>query len=51
MLSKNQKIISDEVIVAENLVTINTIEGKTRNTISMQTASNEEKVLPTTKLY
>ena len=51
MLSKNQKIISDEVIVAENLVTINTIEGKTRNTISMQTASIEEKVLPTTKLY
>ena len=48
---KSQKIISDEVIVEENLVTINNIEGKTKNIVAMQTASIEEKVLPTTKLY
>lgn len=35
----------------ENVIVINNIEGKTRDTIVMQTASLEEKVLPSTKLY
>lgn len=35
----------------ENLIVINNTQGKTRDTIIMQTASLEEKVLPTTKLY
>ncbi len=37
--------------VSENLITINNKQGQTRNTIVMQTASLDEKVLPTTKLY
>ena len=48
---KNQKIASEESIAEENLVIINNVEGKTRNVVSMQTASIEEKVLPTAKLY
>ena len=34
----------------ENLVTINNVGGQTRNIVVMQTASLEEKILPTTKL-
>ena len=33
-----------------NFVTINNVEGQTRNIVIMQTASLEEKILPTTKL-
>ena len=44
--------IKQEAIAKENYITINTIEGKTRNTVGvMQTASIDEKVLPTTKLF
>ena len=43
--------LSKQYEYEENLVTINNIAGKTRNTVVMQTASIEEKVLPSTKLY
>lgn len=40
-----------ETAQAENLVVINNTRGKTKDTIVMQTASLEEKILPTTKLH
>lgn len=57
MLSKFWPIISGnytskiQLDATQNLVTINTVEGQTKDTIVMQTASIEAKVLPTTKLY
>ncbi len=57
MLSKFWPIISGtgfskaQIEAQQNFVTINTIEGQTRNTVIMQTASIETKILPTTKLY
>lgn len=40
-----------EAITSENFITINNVEGQTKDTVIMQTASIEEKILPTTKLY
>lgn len=48
---ENKDNFQSEVTVLENTVTINNVEGQTRNTIIMQTASINEKILPTTKLY
>ena len=42
--------VGQEASSYQNLVTVNNVEGKTRDTIVMQTASIEEKILPTTKL-
>ena len=50
-ISKSNERNWGDTAQAENLVVINNTQGKTRNTIIMQTASLEEKVLPTTKLY
>ena len=45
-----KEINLDEVALSENYVVINNSQGKTRNTIIMQTAYLEEKIMPTTKL-
>ena len=50
VINKSENSDSQGVAIQENLVTINNVGGKTRNIVVMQTASLEEKVLPTTKL-
>ena len=52
-VSKSNEKKYEETAKAENgnFVVVNNTQGKTRDTIIMQTASLEEKVLPTTKLY
>lgn len=51
MINGNSENGLEELAAEENLVVINNVAGQTRSTITMQTASIEEKVLPTTKLY
>lgn len=52
ILKGDSKNVAEERISTENLVTINNVGGKTRSSVStMQTASIEEKVLPSTKLF
>ncbi|MBR1540760.1 MAG: BofC C-terminal domain-containing protein [Clostridia bacterium] len=52
MINGNSSSIQEEAVRTDsNIITVNNVEGQTRNTIIMQTASIEEKVLPTTKLY
>ena len=50
IINKNRDNSSQEIVSKENLVTVNNVSGKTRNIVVMQTASLEEKILPTTKL-
>ena len=57
LLSKFWPIINgknefqEEAITSQNFITINNVEGQTKDNVIMQTASIEEKILPTTKLY
>lgn len=43
--------VDESAEATQKLITVNTTVGQTRNTIVMQTASVNLKVLPTTKLY
>ena len=47
--SSNENNLGDSAQV-ENVVVVNNTKGKTRDTVIMQTASLDEKILPTTKL-
>ena len=50
MSKSNDEKSGGDTAQAENLVVINNVQGQTRGTVVMQTASLEEKILPSTKL-
>lgn len=51
IFTKSDAGVSYEEVSQTNFTTIDNVVGKTRNTIIMQTATLDVKILPTTKLY
>lgn len=48
---KENSVAQEDALTVTNTVNIDNVKGETRNTVIMQTATIEEKVLPTTKLF